>query len=122
MTNKEIVLRALHELLVEKDVTAVERYWGEAYIQHSPYTDNGREHVARAVEGLGPGFVYEPGMAVEEGDLVMVHGRLRGAAAVPLIVVDILRLEEGKIVEHWDVMQEEVRETVSGNPMFAPRR
>jgi predicted SnoaL-like aldol condensation-catalyzing enzyme len=59
-------------------------------------------------------------MAVSDGDLVMVHGRYTGWGPKPMIAVDIFRLKEGKVAEHWDVMQEEVSaaNTTSGNPMF----
>jgi predicted SnoaL-like aldol condensation-catalyzing enzyme len=68
-------------------------------------------------------FKYEPGMAVAEGDLVMVHGRYTGWGPKPMVAVDIFRIADGRVVEHWDVMQQEVpaSETASGNPMFAPR-
>lgn len=67
-------------------------------------------------------FQYEPGMAVAEGDLVMVHGRYTGWGPKPMVAVDIFRIADGRVVEHWDVMQEEVptSETASGNPMFGP--
>ena len=61
-----------------------------------------------------------PGMAVAEGDLVMVHGRYTGWGPKPMVAVDIFRLKDGKVVEHWDVLQEEVlpADTASGNAMF----
>jgi predicted SnoaL-like aldol condensation-catalyzing enzyme len=66
------------------------------------------------------GLTYEPGMAVADGDLVMVHGRYPGWGPKPMVAVDIFRVEDGKVVEHWDVMQEEVpaSASASGNPMF----
>ena len=65
---------------------------------------------------------YEIGMVVAEGDLVMVHGRYVGWGAKPLVAIDIFKVKNGKVVEHWDVMQEEVpaSATASGNPMFTP--
>ena len=59
-------------------------------------------------------------MAVAEGNFVMVHGRYTGWAPKPMVAVDIFRVEGGKVVEHWDVMQEEVpaANTKSGNAMF----
>ena len=59
-------------------------------------------------------------MAVADGDLVMVHGRYTGWGPKPMVAVDIFRVKGGKVVEHWDVMQEEVRaaDTASGNAMF----
>ena len=59
-------------------------------------------------------------MATASRDLVMVHGRYTGWGPKPLVAVDIFRVKDGKVVEHWDVMQEEVPadQTASGNPMF----
>ena len=79
----------------------------------------------RAIAGLIPtlkDLSYEIGMVVAEGDLVMVHGRYVGWGPKPLVAVDIFKVKDGKVVEHWDVMQEEVpaSATASGNPMFAP--
>ena len=51
-------------------------------------------------------FTYEPGMVVAEGDLVMIHGRYSGWRPKPMIAVDIFRVKDGKLVEHWDVLQE----------------
>jgi predicted SnoaL-like aldol condensation-catalyzing enzyme len=67
---------------------------------------------------LSPNLRYEPGMIVEDGDIVMIHGRYVGWAEKPLVAVDIFRVQGGKLVEHWDVLQEEVPATASGNPMF----
>ncbi|KWW39342.1 putative SnoaL-like aldol condensation-catalyzing enzyme [Cupriavidus metallidurans] len=60
-------------------------------------------------------------MVVAEGDHVMAHGRYAGRAPKPILAVDIFRIADGKVVEHWDVMQEEIpaRSTVSGNEMFS---
>jgi predicted SnoaL-like aldol condensation-catalyzing enzyme len=57
-----------------------------------------------------------------EGEYVMIHGRYTGWAPKPLVAVDIFRIVDGKLVEHWDVMQEEVpvEKTVNGNPIFTP--
>jgi predicted SnoaL-like aldol condensation-catalyzing enzyme len=50
----------------------------------------------------------------------MIHGRYMGIGPKPMIAVDIFRIVEGKTAEHWDVLQEEVTATVSGNSMFDP--
>ncbi|MEI2297285.1 nuclear transport factor 2 family protein [Ensifer sp. MJa1] len=65
---------------------------------------------------------YEIGMVAAEGDLVMVQGRYVGWGPKPLVADDIFRVKDGRVAEHWDVMQDEVpaSETASGNPMFAP--
>ena len=79
-------------------------------------TDQGRREESDDLTNL----TYEPGMAVAEGDLVMVHGRYVGWGPKPMIGVDIFRVKDGKVVEHWDVLQEEVlvSNTMSGNAMF----
>jgi predicted SnoaL-like aldol condensation-catalyzing enzyme len=94
------------------------------YIQHNPVIPSGRTAIPGLIAGLSKEFSYEPGMVVAEGNLVMVHGRYVGWGPKPMIAVDIFRVVNGKLVEHWDVMQEEVpaSKTASGNPMFSPLR
>jgi predicted SnoaL-like aldol condensation-catalyzing enzyme len=118
---KEIALRALTGAFIDRDPAVVERYFAPDYIQHNPAIQNGREAIPALIAGLSKDFSYEPGMVVAEGDLVMVHGRYAGWGPKPMVAVDIFRVVNGKLVEHWDVMQEEVpaMATVSGNPMFA---
>jgi len=75
----------------------------------------------RAIDiGVARPPAYVPGMVAADGDLVMVHGRYVGWGPKPMIAVDIFRVVDGKLVEHWDVMQVEVpaSATTSGNPMF----
>ena len=117
-SQKDIVRTAMHELFEAKDVAAVDRYWKEPYPQHNPQMPSGLDGLRQAAPGL-EGFSWKPSRMVEEGDLVMAHSRVLGWAEDPMVIVDIFRLEDGKIVEHWDVMQKEVpaEETVSGNPM-----
>ena len=50
-----------------------------------------------------------------------MHGRYTNMAPTPLIAVDIFRVADGKVVEHWDVLQPEEQQTASGRPMFEPR-
>ena len=112
---KQIALRAL-------DPSVVERYFAPDYIQHNPSIPNGPRAIPGLIAGLSRDFSYEPGMVVADGDLVMVHGRYVGWGLKPMIAVDIFRVTNGKLAEHWDVMQEEVpaTATASGNPMFNP--
>lgn len=119
-TNKEIVLRVLAGAFIDRDPTVVERYFTPDYIQHNPLLPDGPAAIPPLIKRLGPDFAYEPGLAVEQGDFVMVHGRYRGWAGKTMIAVDIFRVDKGRVAEHWDVMQEEVPQgsTVSGNPMF----
>ena len=117
---KQIALCALTGAFIDRDPRVVERYFAPDYIQHSPAIPNGPKAIAEFIANLSKDFCYEPGMAVAEGNLVMVHGRYVGFGPKPMIAVDIFRVANGKVAEHWDVLQEEVPEstTASGNPMF----
>ncbi|MFD5315788.1 nuclear transport factor 2 family protein [Streptomyces sp. NPDC127098] len=116
--NTDIVLTAMRELFVEKDLTALDRYWAEPYVQHSPRMPNGLDTLRAAVPGL-EGFSWEPQRIAAQGDLVFTHSIVHGWAPDPVVIVDIFRLDNGRIVEHWDVIQDltSPEATVSGNPM-----
>ncbi|GAA4564089.1 nuclear transport factor 2 family protein [Planotetraspora kaengkrachanensis] len=118
MGNKDIVLTAMHELFHQKDLTALDRYWGEPYVQHNPTMPNGLDGLRAIVPNLD-GFSWEPARVVEDGDLVITHSRVHGWAEHPVVIADIFRLENGRIVEHWDVVQAEVpaESSANGNPM-----
>src|SRR4029453_10260778 len=107
MKKKELVKKAMTELFINGDVTALDRYWSDNYIQHNPQIPNGRDALKQLFSGGGD-FKYEMGLIVADGDFVMIHARATGLGPKPLIGVDILRVKEGKLVEHWDVLQEEV--------------
>ena len=119
MTNKELVIQAVNEVFVNGDAAALDKYWSDNYIQHNPQIPNGRESLKQMLTG-GGNIKYEMGLVVADGDFVMVHARITGFGPKPLIAVDIFRVKEGKLAEHWDVLQEEVpaENTVSKNAMF----
>ena len=120
MSNKALVKTAITEMFIKGDVTALDRYWADPYIQHNPQIPNGHQALRELAKTLSPSFKYEIGLMLEDGDFVMVHGRYTGFGPKPLVAVDIFRVKNGKIAEHWDVLQEEVpaAQTASGNPMF----
>ena len=120
MTNKELVQTAITEAFINRDKTAIDKYWSDQYIQHNPQVPNGREGLKQLFGLLGPEFKYDIGLIVADGDFVMVHGRYLGFGPKPLVAVDIFRIKDGKLAEHWDVLQEEVppENTASKNPMF----
>ena len=124
MDNKQIALQVLTGAFVDRDPGVVERFFAPDYIQHNPAIPDGPTPIRGLIGSLGRDFSYEPGMAVAEGDLVMVHGRYVGWGPKPMIAVDIFRVVDGNVTEHWDVMQEEVpaEKTASGNPMFSGPR
>ncbi|XUT62801.1 nuclear transport factor 2 family protein [Streptomyces sp. G9] len=116
--NIDIVTTAMRELFVEKDLTALDRYWAEPYVQHSPQLPDGLGTLRAAVPGL-EGFSWEPQRVAAQGDLVFTHSLVHGWGPGPTVIVDIFRLENDRIVEHWDVVQDLVRPeaTASGNSM-----
>ena len=120
-SSKQVALNVLTGAFVNRDPSVVAKYFAPDYIQHNPAIPNGSAAIPALIASLSPEFSYELGMAVAEGDLVMVHGRYVGWAAKPMVAVDIFRVVDGKVTEHWDVMQEEVEAsaTASGNPMFS---
>ena len=119
--NKALVLEAFDTLFNKRDYVAAERYWSPHYIQHSAHIAPGREGLFDLIKSLPPTLKYEPGTIVAEGDLVIVHGRFSGfGAPVNWIAADIVRIQNGILVEHWDVIQDEATEeqSISKRPMF----
>lgn len=120
--NKALVLDAMTSLFQRHDASAVERLYADDYIQHNPQIPQGRDALQALVAGLSPSVHYEPGLMVAEGDLVAIHGRIRGWAAAPQVVIDLFRIERGRLAEHWDVLQDEVPADLAlgGIAMFDP--
>lgn len=120
MTNKDLVVKAFTQLMQQKDITAFDSYWGNPFIQHNPQFPDGTEVPKVAVEGAfkNPQFSYELVRAIGEGDLVALHSRYVGFWTEPTVAFDIFRVQDGKLVEHWDCVQEEVTQTVNGHTML----
>jgi predicted SnoaL-like aldol condensation-catalyzing enzyme len=119
--NKALVLQAFDLLFNKRDYTSAERYWSPHYIQHSAHIAPGREGLFNLIKSIPPTLKYEPGTIVAEGDFVIVHGRFSDfGAPVNWIAADIVRIQNGILVEHWDVIQDEATEeqSKSGAPMF----
>lgn len=119
-SNKELVLAAFDAAFNQRDPTAAERYWSPGYLQHSAHIPPGRDGLFDLIAGLPPTVKYENSMAMAEGDYVMLHGRFSGLPGPSWVVLDILRVESGLLVEHWDVIQDEATQasSKSGLPMF----
>jgi predicted SnoaL-like aldol condensation-catalyzing enzyme len=120
-TNKTIVLEAFDVLFNKRDYAAAARYWSPRYIQHSAHIEPGREGHFNLVKSLPATLTYEPGIIAADGNFVIVHGRFsRFGQSVNWVAADIVRIENGLLAEHWDVIQDEVtaEQSKSGNPMF----
>ena len=119
--NKALVLEAFDTLFNKRDYATAERYWSPNYIQHSAIIEPGREGLFNLIKNTPPTLKFEPGVILAEGDFVIVHGRYSGnGGPANWVAVDILRIAEGVLAEHWDVLQDEAArtESTSGLPMF----
>lgn len=119
--NKALVLEAFDTLFNRRDYATAERFWSPTYIQHSAHIPPGREGLFNLIKSLPPTLKYENGLILAEGDMLMLHGRFSGIGQpANWITLDIVRIVDGRLAEHWDVIEDEAtRETsVSGLPMF----
>src|SRR5690242_20684697 len=122
--NKALVMKAFDTLFNKRDYAAAERFWSPDYIQHSAHIEPGREGLFSLIKSLPATLRYEAGVIAADGDFVIVQGRFSGfGAPVNWIAADILRIQDGILVEHWDVIQDEATEEQSKSkaPMFGDR-
>ena len=122
--NKALVLEAFNTLFNKRDYEAAERFWSPDYLQHSAHIAPGRAGLFELVKAAPATLKHEPGLILANGDYVILHGRFSGHGQPRnWIVADILRIENGLLAEHWDVIQDEVSKanSVSGLPMFGDR-
>ncbi|NJP65474.1 nuclear transport factor 2 family protein [Streptomyces spiramenti] len=90
--NTDLVLTAMRELFVEGDLTALERYWAEPYVQHSPQMRGGLDTLRTVVPTLD-GFSWERQRVSTQGNLAFTHSVVNGWAAKPVVVVDLVAPE-----------------------------
>jgi len=106
--NKVLVLEAFDTLFNKRDYAQAERYWSPHYIQHSAHIEPGRDGLFNLIKSMPPTLKYEPGVIVADGDFVIVHGRFSGfGSPVNWIAADVVRVKDGILIEHWDVIQDE---------------
>ncbi len=108
--NKEIAANFFHMVYnLKKPEEAISRFVGPSYRQHSPHIGDGKGPFIAYVNSLideFPEMCYQVIRQVAEGDLVVLHSRLqRSPTDRGVAMVNIVRLEDGKIVEHWDAKQ-----------------
>jgi predicted SnoaL-like aldol condensation-catalyzing enzyme len=119
--NKALVLEAFDTLFNKRDYVTAERFWSPNYVQHSAHIPPGREGLFSLIKSLPPTLKYENGLILADGDMLMLHGRFSGIGQPSnWIVLDIVRIEDGRLAEHWDVVEDEAtrEESASGLPMF----
>ena len=122
--NKAIVLEAFDTLFNKRDYEKAAEFWSPDYLQHSAHIAPGRDGLFNLVRALPDTLRHESGLVVAEGDFVMLHGRFSGNGQPrALITIDIVRMKNGRLAEHWDVWQDEVSaaDSRSGLPMFGDR-
>jgi predicted SnoaL-like aldol condensation-catalyzing enzyme len=113
--NKDVVKR-LFDAFRAGDTEAFDDLIVEEYVQHNPQAGNGLQAVKEFFAPVGPVDVNVHRM-IAEGDLVAVHSHYK---TWNMAGVDIFRLDgDGKIIEHWDVLQQVPETTASGNDMFS---
>lgn len=119
--NKQIVTAAYQRIFGDLDTTAVDDYMSEDFIQHNPTIADGPEGVKALVQMLAtkgiPKQKIEFKHIIAEGDIVILHSRY-GMADKEWRFIDIYRVTNSKIVEHWDAMMQMPDKRANNNPMF----
>ena len=125
LTAREIVLAFYDAALNEKDVDKAKQYLGDVYIQHNPHVADGPEGLFRFIQFRRDKYPHarnEVKRVIAEGDLVALHVHSVVIPGTPgRQLVDIFRVEDGKVVEHWDVIQEipvELFPPINNNGLF----
>lgn len=119
-SNKELVREAMIALYQRRDASAVDRFFAPDYVQHDPSIPQGRAALGDIIRGFAPNAWYEPGLTIAEGDRVVIRGRLRAWTLVLRTVVSVFRIENGRLAEHWDVMEDGVRSPFGSIAKFDP--
>jgi predicted SnoaL-like aldol condensation-catalyzing enzyme/predicted ester cyclase len=118
---RALVLKAFDTLFNKRDYAKAAQFWSESYVQHSAHIEPGRDGLFNLVRSAPDSLRYESALIAVEGDYVMLHGRFSGHGRPRAwVAADIVRMEDGRLAEHWDVLQDEVtrEESKSGRPMF----
>ncbi|MDE1351340.1 nuclear transport factor 2 family protein [Vibrio aestuarianus] len=117
--NKSIVTSFYTEVLLGRDSEAIDKYIGDKYIQHNPLIPNGKKALKSFIDGSPSATPGEIVRVLADGDLVALHvKRFSKGGRNNRVIVDIFRVEDSMIVEHWDVIQAIPEHSINGNSMF----
>ena len=119
--NIALVREAFDTLFNRRDYERAEQLWSADYIQHSAHIPPSRDGLLGLIRSLPDTFKHEVELIMADGDTVLVRGRFSGHGfPSPWIVVDTVRVENGLLKEHWDVVEDEatLENSVSGLPMW----
>lgn len=121
--NKALVMKAYQELFGEHDLAALDRYWATPYIQHNPTMTDGIDSVKQMFEKYGltklPKQKVDFKRVIAEGDLVMLQVvQPKSDNSPETVIIDMFRVENGKIAEHWDVTQAVPADAVNKRTMY----
>ena len=121
MSNNVDVAKYLKLVFEDQNIDEASKYWkNDEMIQHNPKMPNGVEFLKKVMSNPQGKMKYDNDLVMEKDDIVSAHGRYSLPDGKNMIASDYFRIEDGKIVEHWDVIQEEVPadKSVNGNSMF----
>jgi predicted SnoaL-like aldol condensation-catalyzing enzyme len=121
--NKDIAVGFFQKAFVERNpAEAVATYMGDPYVQHNPQAPDGRDGSVLAIGGLlesAPDMIFETKRVIAEGDIVALHNHMRMSPEDRgYATVDLFRIVDGKIMEHWDVIQPIPEDAANDNTMF----
>jgi predicted SnoaL-like aldol condensation-catalyzing enzyme len=118
MDPKARVVYGITELFVQLDPDAVFRHWHEELVQHSPIVPDDRAGLRSTIVQLRTvGLKYHIDRAIADGNWVVLHAHCDGVSQ-HLVAFNLFRVQDDRIIEHWEVVQPEIKETVSGRSMF----
>jgi predicted SnoaL-like aldol condensation-catalyzing enzyme len=119
--NEQTVKNAYQRTFGDLDVTAVDEFFSTDFVQHNPTIADGPEGVKALVQRLSsqgvPKQKIEFKHVVAEGDVVILHSRYEMAGA-EWRFIDIYRVENGKLAEHWDAMMQMPKVRANDNSLF----
>jgi predicted SnoaL-like aldol condensation-catalyzing enzyme len=119
-SNKEMVAKFYQELFGDKDIDAINRYVAEDYIQHNPHVADGRNALTDACKQWFKNArenTIDIRHIAADGDFVFLHTRSQMGSEI-FSIIDIFRIKDDKIVEHWDVIQAVPEKAANSHPMF----